>query len=141
MPGLTEMPGMPSGPAEPGAPPNAGPFASAPTASAPFTNVQSDQFVWTSAKPPRQSRHLNNAALASMIVSLASFVTCPLIGLVGVYLGLRAKKEIQETGDDGDGMATAGVVVGFISTGVAAVTLLVVGMVLAFVAGAASNQG
>ena len=76
-----------------------------------------------------------------MIVSLASFVTCPLIGLVGVYLGLRAKKEILESGDDGDGMATAGVVVGFISTGVAAVTLLVVGMVLAFIAGAAANQG
>jgi hypothetical protein len=113
----------------------------APTAGAPFSNVQADQFVWTSAKPPNASRHLNNAALAAMIVSLASFVTCPLIGLVGVYLGLRAKKEIQETGDDGDGMATAGVVVGFISTGVAAVTLLVVGMVLAFAAGAASSQG
>jgi len=128
----------PEGPGAPGAPPNAGPFAAAPTASAPFNNVQADQLAWTPAAP-RTSRRLNNAALAAMIVSLASFVTCPLIGLVGVYLGLRAKKEIQETGDDGDGMASAGVVVGFISTGVAAVTVLVVAMVVAFAAGAASN--
>jgi ABC-type spermidine/putrescine transport system permease subunit II len=93
---------------------------------------------WAPATAPRASRRLNNAALASMIVSLASFITCPLIGLVGAYLGFRAKKEIQETGDDGDGMATAGIVVGFISTGVAAVTILVVAMVISFAAGAAS---
>lgn len=114
-------------------PPNAGAFAAAPTGSAPFNNVQVEHVTWT-----RESKRLNNAALAAMIVSLASFVTCPLIGLVGAYLGMRAKKEIRETGDDGDGMATAGIVVGFISTGVAAVTVLVVAMVVAFAAGAAS---
>jgi uncharacterized protein DUF4190 len=127
------IPGVPPPPAS--LPPNAGPFAAAPTATAPVNNESAG---WTPAIAPRGSRRLNNAALASMIVSLASFVTCPLIGLVGAYLGLRAKKEIQETGDDGDGMATAGIVVGFIATGVAAVTLLVVAMVLAFAAGAAS---
>ncbi len=122
-------------------PPNAGAFAAAPTAGAPFNNVQVEHVTWTPASTPRDSRRLNNAALASMIVSLASFVTCPLIGLVGAYLGIRAKKEIQETGDDGDGMATAGIVVGFISTAVAAVTVLVVAMVVAFAAGAASANG
>ena len=116
-----------------GLPPNAGAFAAAPTASAPFTNISMEHVTW-----PREARRLNNAALAAMIVSLASFVTCPLIGLVGAYLGFRAKKEIQQTGEDGDGMATAGIVVGFISTAVATVTLLVVAMVFAFAAGAAS---
>jgi ABC-type Fe3+ transport system permease subunit len=118
----------------PGAlPPNAGAFAAAPTASAPFNNISMEHVTW-----PRESRKLNNAALAAMIVSLASFVTCPLIGLVGAYLGFRAKREIQQTGEDGDGMATAGIVVGIISTGVAAVITLVVAIVLAFAAGAAS---
>ena len=75
-----------------------------------------------------------------MIVSLASFVTCPLIGLVGVYLGMRAKKEIQASGDDGDGMATAGVVVGWVSTGVAVATFFIVALLFAFAAGAASQN-
>jgi hypothetical protein len=121
----------------PEAPPNAGPFIAAPTATAPFNNVHADQGTGAPAAA-RGDRRLNNAALAAMIVSLASFVTCPLIGLVGAYLGFRAKKEIQQTGEDGDGMATAGIVVGFISTAVATVTLLVVAMVFAFAAGAAS---
>ena len=120
-------------------PPNAGPFAAAPTATAPFSTVHVDQPVWT-ATPRHASGRLNNAAVASMIVSLASFVTCPLIGLVGVYLGMRAKKEIQASGDDGDGMATAGVVVGWVSTGVAVATFFIVALLFAFVAGAASQN-
>jgi hypothetical protein len=117
-----------------GAPPNAGPFSAAPTAGAPFNNPQADQVVWSQ---PAAHRRLNNAALAAMIVSLASFVTCPLIGLVGVYLGMRAKREIRANGEDGDGMATAGVVVGWVSTGLAVLIILTYAFIVAFVLGAA----
>ena len=124
----------PSPVAPAGAPPNAGSFSAAPTAGAPFTNPQPDQVVWSE---PAAYRRLNNAALAAMIVSLASFVTCPLIGLVGVYLGMRAKREIRANGEDGDGMATAGVVVGWVSTGVAVLGILTYAFIVAFVLGAA----
>ena len=124
----------PSPMASAGGPPNAGPFAAAPTAGAPFNNPQPDPVVWSE---PGAHRRLNNAALAAMIVSLASFVTCPLIGLVGVYLGLRAKREIRANGEDGDGMATAGVVVGWVSTGVAVLVILTWAFIVAFALGAA----
>jgi hypothetical protein len=56
-------------------------------------------------------------AIAAMVVSLASLLTCPLIGAVGVYLGRRSRAEIARTGEEGDGMAQAGIIVGWIAIG------------------------
>jgi hypothetical protein len=61
-----------------------------------------------------------------------------MIGLVGIYLGLRAKREIRANGEDGDGMATAGIVVGWVSTGIAVLSILAGAMFVAFVLGAAA---
>jgi hypothetical protein len=52
-----------------------------------------------------------------MVVSLASLVSCPLLGAVGIYLGNRAQREIAATGDEGDGMARAGIIVGWVAIG------------------------
>jgi hypothetical protein len=62
--------------------------------------------------PPRRT---NSMAIAAMVVSLASLFTCPLVGAVGIYLGNRARAEIRRTGEEGDGMAQAGVIVGWIA--------------------------
>lgn len=64
-----------------------------------------------------------------MIVSVVSLMSCQLIGGVGVYLGHRARKEMQATGEEGDGFATAGIIVGWIS--------LVLGIVVVCFAGGA----
>lgn len=64
--------------------------------------------------PPRPT---NGMALAAMIVSLASMFTCPLVGAVGIYLGNRARGQIAMTGEQGDGMAQAGIIVGWIAIG------------------------
>ena len=85
---------------------NAAPAAGAPYAHSPYT------FSY-----PPLSRRLNNTAIASMVVSLASFATCPLLGLLGVYLGTKARNEIKTSGEDGDGMALAGIVAGWVATG------------------------
>jgi hypothetical protein len=65
--------------------------------------------------PPQ--RRTNSMAIAAMIVSLASLFTCPVVGAVGIYLGNRARAEIRRTGEEGDGMAVAGVVVGWVAIG------------------------
>jgi hypothetical protein len=87
-------------------------------------------------------RPTNGLAIASMVVSLvgALALTCygvgGLISIVGAILGHVARRQIRERGEGGDGMALAGIVVGWIATGLAVV--IVVALV-AFVIWAANN--
>jgi|SoiMethySBSTD1v2_1073268.scaffolds.fasta_scaffold779843_2 hypothetical protein len=52
----------------------------------------------------------NGLAIASMIVSLVGF------GPVGAILGHVARKQIRERGEQGDGFALAGIIVGWVIT-------------------------
>ncbi|MFV2017616.1 DUF4190 domain-containing protein [Micromonospora sp. LOL_023] len=69
-------------------------------------------------------RPTNNLALASFIVSLVCLFSCPLIGLVSVFLGRRARDEIRRTGEQGDGLAQAGVIIGWVGVGLTVVYVL-----------------
>ena len=106
----------------------------APTAGAPFPNRP---FAWSY---PPLTRRLNNTALAAMIVSLASFLTCPLLGLLGVYLGTRARNEIKERGEDGDGMALAGIVAGWVATGLGVLLIVVYAVFAGFILSVAATN-
>lgn len=64
--------------------------------------------------PPRRT---NGMAIAAMVVSLASLFTCPLVGAVGIYLGYKGREEINTRGEEGEGFATAGIVVGWVALG------------------------
>jgi hypothetical protein len=55
-------------------------------------------------------------AIAALVCSLAGFATC-LSAPVGAILGHVARKQIRERGQQGDGMALAGIIVGWILTG------------------------
>lgn len=77
----------------------------------------------------------NSYAVAAMIVSLAALLVCPLIGALGIYLGNRARKEIAQTGEQGDGMALAGIIVGWIGVGLSILSLLLVGAYFLFMIG------
>jgi len=66
------------------------------------------------AAPPQ-----NTMALTSMILSLAGIlvlVTAP----IGAILGHIALKQIKQTGESGEGMAKAGIIIGWIVTGLIA---------------------
>lgn len=66
------------------------------------------------AAPPQ-----NTMALTSMILSIAGIlvlVTAP----IGAILGHIALKQIRQTGESGEGMAKAGIIVGWIVTGLIA---------------------
>ncbi|SDP63742.1 protein of unknown function [Actinopolyspora xinjiangensis] len=80
----------------------------------------------------------NGMAIASMVLSLAAIPFSCMWGfgivpaILGVVFGHMAKKQIQRDGSYGDGMATAGLVIGYCLLGlvVAVVVLLVIGLSL-----------
>lgn len=73
----------------------------------------------------------NQMAIVSLIASIVGVTILPLIGsIVGVITGHSARRQIRETGEGGEGMATAGIVVGWIGLGIAGIGVLM--MVLFF---------
>ncbi|TQK19436.1 uncharacterized protein DUF4190 [Microbacterium sp. SLBN-154] len=60
----------------------------------------------------------NVLAIVSLISSIASFVVLPFIGsLVGVITGHMALSQIKRTGEQGRGLALAGMIVGYVGLG------------------------
>jgi hypothetical protein len=79
----------------------------------------------------------NGMAIAALICSLVGFATC-ITFPVGAILGHIARRQIRERGEGGDGMALAGIIVGWIGT-VLFGGLIVLYIVLIVVAVGASN--
>jgi Domain of unknown function (DUF4190) len=84
----------------------------------------------------------NGMAIASMVVSLVGAVglICygigGVLGLVGAILGHLARKQIREQSQGGDGMALAGIIVGWASVVLA---LIIVALIAIFVWWAVKN--
>src|SRR3954454_21294180 len=51
-------------------------------------------------------------------MAIAALVCALTIGPVGLGLGIAARKQIRRTGEGGDGMALAGIIIGGIVTGI-----------------------
>ncbi|MCV2393065.1 DUF4190 domain-containing protein [Actinotalea sp. M2MS4P-6] len=72
-------------------------------------------------------RGTNSLAIVSLIASISNFVILPLIGaIVGVITGSMARKQIAQTGEEGEGMAKAGVIIGWIGIAFAVVGIIFV---------------
>lgn len=74
--------------------------------------------------PP--ARRTNGMAIASMVTSIVGLVMIACYGIpglimgpIGAILGHVARKKIKESGEAGEGMALAGVIIGWITTGLA----------------------
>jgi hypothetical protein len=73
----------------------------------------------------------NTMAVISLASGIGSWFVLPLIGgVVAVVTGYIAKKEIRQTGEQGDGLATIGMVLGYLH--LAVVALLLIFLVLLF---------
>ena len=81
----------------------------------------------------------NNLAVVSLIFGVVAWVLCPIVAaVVAVVTGHRARGEIRVSGEGGDGMALAGLVLGYLN--LALVGLSVVVIVLILVVGVAASH-
>ena len=81
------------------------------------------QSPWTATAVPRAST--NTLAVVSLVFGIMSWLVCPLIGgTVAAACGQMARGQIKQTGESGDGLATAGMVLGWLNLAACAVVLL-----------------
>ncbi|MBJ7338050.1 DUF4190 domain-containing protein [Mycolicibacterium sp.] len=67
----------------------------------------------------------NGKAIAALVTSLVGLTFCGLPSFVGVILGIIAMRECKRTGQDGHGMALAGVIVGSVATALFVVIIII----------------
>ncbi|MEV5766950.1 DUF4190 domain-containing protein [Micromonospora sp. NPDC052213] len=65
----------------------------------------------------------NGMAIAALVLSLVGFTSC-ITAPVGAILGHVAAKQIQQTGEGGEGMAKAAIIIGWILTGLLVLLIL-----------------
>jgi len=79
--------------------------------------------------PVYQTKRESTLAIVSLIAGILGWTIVPFIGsIVAVITGHLAKKEIRESGGtmSGDGMALAGLILGYTMIGIALLVLIVV---------------
>ena len=69
----------------------------------------------------------NRLAIASLVCGVGQLVAAFPAGIAAIILGHMARRQIRETGEQGDGLARTGLILGYIGTvGVVLLVLLVV---------------
>jgi MFS family permease len=83
---------------------------------------------------PPPARTTNGLSLAAMIVSIISLALCAgAPGIVGAIMGHVGRRQVRERGEEGDGFALAGIIVGWIGFGIFVLVILFYVGVFAFV--------
>jgi len=75
----------------------------------------------------------SNLAVVSIIAGILGFTLFPLMGsIIALVTGYMARNEIQESGGSlgGDGLATAGIILGWIGVGMSVIGFCIAGVVI-----------
>lgn len=73
----------------------------------------------------------NGLAITSLVFGIMSWIVCPLIGgTVAAACGQVARNQIQRTGENGAGLAIAGMVLGYLNLAAIAVIVVIEFVVL-----------
>lgn len=80
---------------------------------------------------PAPAAKTNSMALVALILSLVGVASC-ITAPVGAILGHIARRQIRETGEGGEGMAKAAIIVGWILTGLLVLVVLGYIAIIAF---------
>lgn len=81
----------------------------------------------------------NNLAIVSLIFGIVAWVLCPIVGaIVAVITGHRARGEIRTSGEGGDGMALAGLILGYMNLALVGISIVVIVLIVAV--GVAANH-
>lgn len=78
---------------------------------APVQPVQHNYYA-----PPVATQPTNGMATASMVLGLIGIVFCGFTSVLAIIFGHIAHSQIKRTGEGGAGMATAGLVLGYLVT-------------------------
>jgi len=70
-------------------------------------------------------------AIASLVTSIVAFNFCAPFAVIGAIMGHVARRRIKESGEDGEGLALAGIVVGWIGFGLGVVAIAVLAYAIA----------
>ena len=82
-----------------------------PAAGYPYQPYGGDPFdPYRPLKPPGT----NGKAIAALVCSLSGLVFCGLPSIAGIILGILAMRETKRTGQDGFGLAVAGLAIGVV---------------------------
>jgi hypothetical protein len=84
------------------------------------------------------SRPTNTMATTSLVLGVCSFFICPLLGIAAVIVGNRARREIRQTGEQGDGLASAGIAMGYVVLGLSVFGMAIYVVLALFLAAAAT---
>jgi hypothetical protein len=79
----------------------------------------------------------NGMAIASFVCGIGQLIGGPIAGIAAIILGHQARRRIRLTGEQGDGLAVTGLVLGYIGT----VGLVVLGLLAFLLLGIASTHG
>ena len=77
----------------------------------------------------------NSKAIWSLVCGIVGLVCCGILSIVAVVLGMSARKEIAAKGQGGGGLATAGLVLGYIG-----IAWLIVSIILAEIGRASCRE-
>jgi hypothetical protein len=77
-------------------------------------------------------RRTNQLALASLICGIAQIFFGLLTGIPAVICGHLARKQIRQTGEEGAGMAMAGLILGYVGIVLSVILIVVIIAVIAF---------
>ena len=95
----------------------------------PYTQRYWDGTQWTENRSPiaavQQKPPTNGQAIASMVLGI--LVICGIGSVLALVFGYQAKREIEASGgtQGGEGMATAGIILGWIGVGLVLLYILV----------------
>jgi hypothetical protein len=77
--------------------------------------------------PAVQPRKTNSMAVASLVLALVSWFLCGVVfSIVAIILGLTAREQIAETGENGRGMATFAIWMSYIHIAISIAVFVVV---------------
>ena len=96
-----------------------------------------DPYAGAYPGPVVYSRPTNTMAILSLVFSLVGLLTYGFTGIVGVILGHVARSQVKRTGEQGAGLALAGLIVGYALIGLfaAGIALYVVAIGFAVASG------
>jgi hypothetical protein len=104
------------------------PFATPPPGTGPPAGYGPPQGYGPPPGQPQQWRQeqpgTNGFAIASLACSIGTFFT-GFTFILGVIFGHIARKQIKQTGESGDGLAVAGLVIGYVFVGLSALLVVI----------------